>query len=189
MGELVAFENMTLDGVMQSPGRPDEDTRGGFTATAWAVPYPDQVMMEQSGAQMGTSAALLLGRRTYLDFYGHWPKQTDGNPFTDVLNKARKYVVSSTMTSPLPWENSTLLSSVDEVASVKERLDGDLVVLGSGVLLESLGTLVDRYVVSIFPLALGQGRRLPFPASRFELVSSVPTTTGVIIATYLRTTS
>lgn len=188
MGELVAFENVTLDGVMQSPGRPDEDTRGGFTAAGWAVPYPDQVMMEQSGARMATSAALLLGKRTYLDFYGHWPRQTDGNPFTDVLNRAQKYVVSSTMTS-LPWQNSTLLTSVDEVPALKERLDADLVVLGSGVLLASLGTMVDRYVLSIYPLTLGEGRRLPFPASRFELVSSVPTTTGVIIATYVRTTS
>ena len=188
MGELVAVENVTLDGVLQAPGRLDEDTRDGFTAGGWAVPYMDSVAMAETGKQMATSAALLLGRRTYLDLYGHWPAQTDGNPFTTVLNEARKYVVSTTMTSP-PWQNSTLLAGVDEVPAVKSELAGDLVVLGSGDLLRSLGTLVDRYVLSIYPLALGAGRRLTFPASEFELVSSVPTGTGVIIATYARTTS
>jgi len=82
MAELVVVENVTLDGVLQAPGRPDEDTRDGFTAGGWAVPYMDQVAMEQAGKNMATSAALLLGRRTYLDLYGFWPKQTDGNPFT-----------------------------------------------------------------------------------------------------------
>ncbi len=188
MGELVAVEHVTLDGVMQSPGRPDEDTRDGFTAGGWAGPYTDAVAMEQVGKHMATSSALLLGKRTYLDLYSHWPKQTDGNPFTEVLNNARKYVLSTTMTS-LPWQNSTLLTGVDEVPAVKERLDGDLVVLGSGVLLASLGTMVDRYVLSTYPLTLGEGRRLPWPAGTFELVSSVPTGTGVIIATYARTTS
>lgn len=188
MGDLVVYGNVTLDGVMQRPGRADEDTDGGFTASGWAAPYPDHVMMEQTGKGMATSAALLLGKRTYLDFYGHWPKQTDGNPFTDVLNNAQKYVLSTTMTSP-PWQNSTLLTSVDEVPAVKERLDGDLVVLGSGVLVESLGTLIDRFVVSTYPLALGKGKRLAFPAGGYELVSSVPTTTGVLISTYVRTTS
>lgn len=187
MGELVAFEHVTLDGVMQAPGRPDEDTRDGFTAGGWAAPYQDAVAMEQAGKGMSTSAALLLGRRTYEDFYGYWPAQTDGNPFTTVLNEARKYVVSRTLTS-LPWQNSALVR-VDEVAAVKAELAGDLVVLGSGDLLRSLGPLVDRFVLSIYPLALGTGRRLPLPAGGFELVSSVPTGTGVIIATYARTTS
>jgi dihydrofolate reductase len=89
----------------------------------------------------------------------------------------------------LPWQNSVRLSSVDEVAAVCSSLDGDLVVLGSGELVASLGTLVDRYVLSINPIALGAGRRLVLPATSFELVSAVPTTTGVIIATYARTTS
>jgi dihydrofolate reductase len=173
---------------MQGPGRVDEDPRDGFTASGWARPYPDEVMMEQAGKGMSTSAALLLGRRTYLSFFDFWPKQTDGNPFTAVLNKAQKYVVSSTLTS-LPWQNSTLLTDVGEVGALKERLPGDLVVLGSGALVESLGSLVDGYMLSIFPLALGTGRRLVFPPGAFELVSSVSTTTGVIIATYVRTTS
>ena len=188
MAELVVVEHVTLDGVLQAPARRDEDTRGGFTAGGWAVPYMDAIAMEQAGKGMATAAALLLGRRTYLDFHGFWPKQTDGNPFTEVLNAAPKYVVSRTLTE-LPWQNSTQLAGVGEVPALKERLTGDLVVLGSGELVGSLGTLVDRYVLSIHPLALGAGRRLTFPAGAFDLVSSVTTGTGVIIATYVRTAS
>lgn len=187
MGELVAFENVTLDGVMQSPGRPDEDTRDGFTAGGWAVPYQDAVAMEQAGKGMSSSAAILLGRRTYDDFHGYWPRQTDGNPFTTVLNEATKYVATRTLTS-LPWQNSERVT-VDDIAAIKSGLDKDLVLLGSGDLLRSVGHLVDRIVVSTYPLALGTGRRLPWPVGTFELVSSVPTGTGVIIATYARTTS
>lgn len=183
MAELVVIEHVTLDGVMQAPGRADEDIRGGFAHGGWAAPYMDAVAMEHA-----TSAALLLGRRTYQDFHGFWPKQTDGNPFTEVLNDARKYVLTSTLTE-LPWQNSTRLSGLDEVAALKARLVGDLVVLGSGELVRSLGSLVDRYVLSTYPLALGTGRRLTLPAGTFDLVSSVPTGTGVIIATYARTTS
>lgn len=188
MAELVVIENVTLDGVLQAPGRPDEDTRDGFTAGGWAAPYMDQVAMEQAGKNMAGSAALLLGRRTYLDLYGYWPKQTDGNPFTTVLNAAPKYVVSTTLTEP-PWQNSTRLASVDDIPAVKQRLSGDLVVLGSGELVASLGGLVDRYVLSIHPLALGHGRRLRLPPGGFELTGSVTTGTGVLIATYVRTTS
>lgn len=188
MAELVVFEHVTLDGVMQAPGRPDEDTRDGFTAGGWAAPYMDAVAMEQAGKGMSTSAAMLFGRRTYQDFHGYWPKQTDGNPFTAALNAAPKYVVSRTLTD-LPWQNSTLLPSLDELPALKARLTGDLVVLGSGELVASLGEHVDRYVLSIYPLALGHGRRLRLPAGAFELTESVTTGTGVLIATYVRTTS
>jgi dihydrofolate reductase len=188
MAELVVTENVTLDGVMQAPGRPDEDTRGDFTAGGWAVPYADPIAMAEAGKAMSTSSALLLGRRTYEDFYGHWPKQTDGNPFTDVLNEAPKYVLSRTLSSA-PWQNSTVLTDVEEVAELKSALTGDLVVLGSGALVRSLGTLVDRLVLSIYPLVLGTGLRLELPAAPFRLASSVTTGTGVIIASYVRTTS
>jgi dihydrofolate reductase len=188
MADLVVVEHVTLDGIMQGPGRPDEDTRDGFTEGGWAAQYMDAVAMEQSGRGMASASALLLGRRTYLDFHAHWTKQADGNPFTDSLNRSRKYVVSRTLTST-PWENSTVLSGVDEVAAVKERLTGDLVVLGSGALVASLGALVDRYVLSINPVALGTGRRLVLPAGGLDLVGTVTTGTGVIIATYARTTS
>jgi dihydrofolate reductase len=187
MAELVVVENVTLDGVMQAPGRPDEDTRDGFTAGGWAVPYMDAIAMQEAAKGMATSAAMLFGRRTYLDLYGYWPKQADGNPFTEALNAAPKYVVSGTLTE-LPWQNSTRLDSVDELAALKERLSGDLVVLGSGELVASLDGLVDRCVLSIHPLALGRGRRLRLPAGGFELTGSVTTGTGVLIATYVRTT-
>jgi dihydrofolate reductase len=188
MAELVVTENVTLDGVMQGPGRADEDTRGGFSAGGWGVPYMDAVAMEHAGKGMATTSALLFGRRTYLDFHSFWPAQADGNPFTEVLNETRKYVVSRTLAS-LPWQNSTLLSGVDEVAELKATLDGDIVVLGSGELVRSLGSLVDRFVLSIHPLALGSGQRLTLSPGRFQLASSAVTGTGVIIATYVRTTS
>jgi dihydrofolate reductase len=175
MRHITVIENLTLDGVMQAPGRPDEDTRDGFAHGGWAVPYFDEVMGRVMGERMATGrGALLLGRRTYEDFAGYWPKQTD-NPFTPVLNASTKYVVSRTLQEPLPWENSVLVRDPDE-------LEGDLVVLGSGDLVQSLP--VDEYVLSIHPLVLGTGRRLLKQPTALRLVDSVPTTTGVIIATY-----
>ena len=97
-----------MDGVIQAPGRPDEDTRGGFERGGWAVQYNDEVMAQQMGERMASSGTMLFGRRTYEDFYGYWPHQTD-NPFTPYLNQSTKYVVSSTLPEPLPWQNSILL--------------------------------------------------------------------------------
>ena len=195
MRELTVFNSLTLDGVMQAPGRPDEDTRGGFAHGGWAAPYMDEVMGRVAAEGMARSGALLLGRRTYEDFHGFWPNQTD-NPFTEVLDNTRKYVASRTLREPLPWRNSTLLEGdADEaVARLKEQPGEDLTVLGSGELVQSLRRrdLVDRYVLLIHPLVLGSGRRLfpdGGPASTLRLVGSVPTTTGVIIATYQPVTS
>ena len=97
MSRIVGFESVTLDGVMQAPGAPDEDTRGDFKHGGWAVPYADPLMW----SDMGDAGALLLGRRTYESFYAYWPKQTD-NPFTDVLNNTQKYVATLTLKTPLP---------------------------------------------------------------------------------------
>ncbi len=109
MGEIMVVNNLTLDGVMQAPARPDEDTRGGFKHGGWTVPYQDNVLGRKAGEMMANAkGALLLGRRTYEDFYTYWPKQKD-NPYTEHLNKAKKYVVSTTLTSPLPWQNSILI--------------------------------------------------------------------------------
>src|SRR4030095_175945 len=105
MRKITVFTNLTLDGVMQAPGRPDEDKRGGFPYGGWAAPY---AAMTQAGGDMSDVAPLLMGRRTYEDFYSFWPKQKD-NPFTEILNKAEKYVASTTLKEPLPWSNSTLL--------------------------------------------------------------------------------
>src|SRR4029453_12956275 len=168
MSNVVVFENLTLDGVMQAPGRPDEDTRGGFAHGGWAdvqvrTPDADPVLASVAAASMANTGALLLGQRTYQDFYGYWPKQTD-NPFTQVLDSTQKYVASTTLTEPLPWANSPLLKSdaAPAVAGLKQQPGKDLVVLGSGVLVQSLmrANLVDRYVLLIHPLVLGSGRRL-----------------------------
>jgi dihydrofolate reductase len=189
MSKVVVFTSVTLDGVMQAPGRPDEDTRGGFSHGGWAAPYSDEVMGRVAAEGMAKGGALLLGRRTYEDFYGFWPHQQD-NPFTEALDNALKYVASTTLTEPLPWRNSQLLEgdAADAVARLKEQPGKDLTVLGSGELAGSLirRGLVDRYVLLIHPLALGSGRRL-FPDDAevaLRLVDSVTTTTGVLIATY-----
>jgi len=181
--------SLTLDGVMQSPGRPDEDTRGGFEYGGWGIPYSDQVMAAEMGKSMAREGSILLGRRTYLDFYSVWPNRKD-NPYTEVLNKTQKYVASRTLQEPLPWMNSTLLKgdAADAVAELKERSDGNIAILGSGDLVASLmpRNLIDEYLLLIHPLVLGTGRRL-FANGTFatlQLVDSVPTTKGVIIATY-----
>jgi dihydrofolate reductase len=187
MSKVVVFMNLTLDGVMQAPGRPDEDRRGGFEHGGWAIPYATMEAAEESMAYTG---ALLLGRRTYEDFYAVWPNRTD-NPFTAVLNNTQKYVASTTLSEPLSWSNSTLLKgdAAEAVARLKEELGKDLVVLGSGELVQSLmrRNLVDEYVLLIHPLVLGSGRRLFADSGAFaalRLVGIKTTTTGVVIATY-----
>src|SRR6266540_6984234 len=105
MSKIVVFNSMTLDGVMQAPGRPDEDTRGGFQHGGWAAPYSDADLGRAAGESMATTGGLLFGRRTYEDFYTVWPNRTD-NPFTEVLNNTQEYVASRTLKEPLPWMNS-----------------------------------------------------------------------------------
>ena len=185
MGKLVVVENLTLDGVMQAPARPDEDRRDGFEHGGWASPYGDEVMAKVTAERMANDGALLLGRRTYVDFAAIWPGRTD-NPFTEVLNERRKYVASTTLNNPLPWRNSTLLEG--DVGAAVRRLkeaDQDLGVLGSGVLAQTLmrQNLVDEYFLSIYPLVLGSGHRLfreHLPLAALQLVDIVSTTTGVL---------
>jgi dihydrofolate reductase len=186
MAEVEVFMSLSLDGVMQAPARPDEDTRGGFTRGGWATPYADPMMWEG----MGGSSSLLLGRRTYEDFYGVWPKRTD-NPFTPVLNASQKYVASRTLEEPLRWENSTLLQDdvLSAVAELKQKNDHDIMILGSGELVRSLlpTRLIDRFVLLIHPLVLGMGQRLfpdGGPPADLELEATKTTGTGVVIATF-----
>jgi dihydrofolate reductase len=190
MRKIVAVVSLTLDGVMQAPGRKDEDTRGGFEHGGWAGPYFDPVMMKTMGEGMAGGGPMLFGRRTYEDFYKVWPARKD-NPFSKVLDEGEKYVASRTLQEPLPWQNSTLLpgEAAQSVARLKEQPGKDIVVLGSGDLLQTLmrSGLVDHFLLSIHPLVLGRGRRLfNDDAARrpFRLVRSVPTTTGVVIAGY-----
>jgi dihydrofolate reductase len=131
-----------------------------------------------------------MGRRTYEDFYGYWPNQTH-NPFTEVMNRAQKYVASTTLEEPLPWTNSTLLKGDvgEAVAGLKEELADDVLVLDSGELVQSLmrNDLVDEYVLLIHPVVLGTGRRLfadGTPTSTLDLLGTKTTSTGVVIASY-----
>jgi dihydrofolate reductase len=190
MRKLMVLEMMTLDGVIQAPGGREEDTRGGFTHGGWSAPYNDTVKMQVMGEGMSRGADLLFGRWTYEKMYNVWAGRTD-NPFTAVFERSQKYVASRTLKGPLPWMKSTLLEgdAADAVARLKQEPGLDLLVMGSGTLADSLMRrgLVDRYQLLIHPLVLGSGRRLfndDVPCSALRLVSSVPTTTGVIIATY-----
>lgn len=196
MRKIVITQNISLDGVMQAPGRPDEDARGGFSHGGWAGQYNDDVMGREMGKGMATTGALLFGRRTYEDFYRVWPSRRD-NPISDLLTNTPKFVASRTLEEPLPWVNSTLLERdksgdvMDSVRALTTQEGGDIVVIGSGDLTRSLlaSDLVDRLVLLIHPLVLGSGQRLfadDGPLMSVTLVSSVPTTTGVVIATYER---
>ena len=190
MSKIVVFELVSLDGVMQAPGRPGEDDRGGFKHGGWAARYADPVMGKAAAESMANTGALLFGRRTYEDFYSVWPKRTDGNPFTEVLNSTQKYVASTTLTEPLSWMNSTLLmgDAADAVAELRKKAGKDIVVLGSGELVRSLmrRNLVDVYVLQIHPLVLGTGQRLfgDGDLDALQLMDTKTTTTGVVIATY-----
>jgi dihydrofolate reductase len=190
MSRLIVNENLSLDGVMQSPAAPDEDPRGGFERGGWAPPYFDQVMGDVAAEGMAKGGAMLFGRRTFEQFASFWSTQPDDNPFAAVLNNRQKYVASRTLEEPLSWRNSTLLQgdAMEAVAKLKEQ-PADLVVLGSGELVRSLmhADLVDEYVLLIHPLVLGTGRRLftdEGPSAALRLVDTKTTTTGVVIATY-----
>ncbi|MDT7790211.1 MAG: hypothetical protein QOF58_8630, partial [Pseudonocardiales bacterium] len=178
---------MTLDGVVQSPGRADEDTGGGFAHGGWAAAYSDEVLAAEMGKGMAHTGAMLFGRRTWRDFITAWASATDGNPFTAHMNAATKYVVSRSLTDASAWENSVLLRGIDDVAA----LDGSLSIVGSASLVRSLHAagMVDHCTLVIHPLTLGSGARLfdgPAPLTEFSLTGSVTTTKGVIVAHYTR---
>jgi dihydrofolate reductase len=189
MSKLVVVENLSLDGVMQAPGRPDEDTRGGFDRGGWAAQAlaKDPEAAQASMAGQGQTAAMLFGRRTYEDVVGHWLSTPEPNPFTEILKKTPKYVASRTLTEPLPHPNSTLLKgdAIDQVASLKQEFGQDVVVLGSGVLVRDLAAagLIDEYVLTTIPVVLGSGTRL-FGNTyiRLAVVNSVTTSSGIVVA-------
>src|SRR5512140_2237466 len=190
MRKVIANLSITLDGVVQAPGRPDEDARNGFQYGGWGNGYFDPVAAEVAAQGMSNPGELLFGRRTYEDFYKVWPTRDDGNMFTPFLNAAPKYVASWTLREPLPWQNSVLLrgEAADTVKALKEQPGRDLLILGSVALVRSLMLhgLIDEYALSIHPLVLGAGQRLfddTSPHTSLELISSRTTTTGVIIAT------
>jgi dihydrofolate reductase len=187
MGRIIVFTNVTLDGVMQSPARPDEDPRDGFTHGGWGAPYQ---AMQDAGDVLANVGAVLFGRWTYESFYESWPKRRE-SPFSAYFNNIQKYVVSTTLREPLEWMNSTLIKGdvATAVGKLKKELDKDIVVFGSGLLIQTLMrcNVVDSYVLMIHPLVLGSGRRLFTDGGAFaklRLTSSKATNTGVVIASY-----
>jgi dihydrofolate reductase len=193
LSRIVVMNHVTLDGVMQGPGRPDEDTRGGFSHSGWgqrsdmSAAAAGQAMSERMAAGGGL-AGWLFGRRTYEDLLSYWNRQPD-SPFGPMLNNAPKYVASTTLTPALQWPNSTLLHGdvADAVGTLKARCNGVLAIMGSGELIASLmaADLIDEYLLIIHPLVLGAGRRLfPEKVDVSLRLTSITTAGGVVIATY-----
>ncbi len=186
MRKIIVLSFITLDGVMQAPGAPQEDTSGGFTYGGWAAPYFDEESGKIMGGQM-KSADLLLGRTTYDIFAGYWPEHADQWPG---INEVTKYVLSESETKG-DWQNTEFLRSVDEVKKLKETEGSDLQVHGSGNMIQSLlkEDLVDELWLKFFPLTLGSGKKLfedgTIPAA-FTLTDTVVTPSGVIFANYKR---
>lgn len=191
MGRLVVTNFLTLDGVMQSPAHADEDRRGGFEQGGWAPPYVDDVFAQAMGEGISRGGSMLFGRFTYEKMRAGWEHGPEDSPFTKLMNERRKYVASTSLEAPLGWQNSTLLEgdAPQAVARLKDELEQDIAILGSGELIQSLipHGLIDSYVLPIHPLVLGTGRRM-FPDGgvplKLRLVDVKPTTTGVVIATY-----
>jgi dihydrofolate reductase len=188
---LTATIFVTMDGVVQGPGAPDEDRGGGFGQGGWLVPYADDDMGEIVGARFAAADAFLLGRRTYELFAAHWPHVPDDNPVARALNEFPKYVVSATITNPA-WRNSAVISGdlADEVTRLKALPGRELQVHGSPQLVRSLlaGGLIDEFQVLVYPVVLGDGRRLfddPGLAAAFRLADSATTRSGIAVLTYL----
>ena len=190
---LVVNEFMSLDGVVQAPGGPDEDTDGGFAHGGWSHPYFDvDVMGAAITSQMSTVDALLFGRRTWQAMAGAWPERA-GDPYADQMNAIKKYVVSGTLTpADLTWNNTSLLaadSAVADIETMRSQDGGDLLIWGSSMLVSSLLTkgLVDVLHLMIEPILLGGGKSI-FPADGMarpmKLVNSETASTGVVLCTY-----
>jgi dihydrofolate reductase len=187
---IVVINHVSLDGVMQSPGRPDEDTRDGFSHGGWASAANDEAIVQAVGERMGTPEdGLLLGRRSYEDMLATWNAR--GGRFKDGLNAARKYVASSSAATVLEWPNSTLLDGdvPAAVGGLKRGEGRNLVIMGSGQLIRSLipHGLIDEYLLMIHPLVLGSGQRLFGDLdglTELRLVDSSATSRGVILAVY-----
>lgn len=190
MRRLVVVEFVTLDGVMQGLGSPDEDREGGFEHGGWAAPYMDDVQMTAAVEGLASTTAYLFGRKTFEKMAAFWPSQPDDNPMAAHLNATPKYVATRTLREP-GWNDSHILRGVleDDVANLKAGGDGNVVVLGSGELVQQLiaDDLIDEYRLFLHALVLGTGKRLfrsTDQPKRLRLLEAVPTTTGVLMLSY-----
>jgi dihydrofolate reductase len=189
MRKLVVLSFISLDGVMQAPGGPEEDTSGDFKFGGWTVPYFDDFGGEEMGEQMSGNYDLLLGRKTYDIFASYWPNHTDGWP---QVNDITKYVVSNTLKNPT-WQNTVVLSGdvVKEIRKIKEQGDNDIQVHGSGNMIQTLikNDLVDEYWLKTYPVIIGKGKKLfdsgTVPQA-FKLLETKISPSGVIFAKYKR---
>jgi dihydrofolate reductase len=187
---LRVIEFLSLDGVMQAPGAPDEDTEGGFRHGGWQRPYFDDVLAASAAEGMAATDAYLFGRKTYEKMAAYWPNVSDDDPYARHMNSTRKYVASSTLRD-LDWAHSTVIEGdvAEEVGKLKGEAGGNIAVLGSGELVQTLiaNDLVDEFFLAMYPIVLGSGKRLfrgADQARRLTLVDSQTTGTGGLILTY-----
>ncbi len=190
MRRLIVSTFVSLDGVMQAPGGPEEDPTGGFTLGGWMWNLSDESMDLSAAGFDGSDRELLLGRRTYEIFEAYWPYQPEDHPIAKTFNATKKYVASRTLTT-LHWHNSTLLSGdvVSAIMALKAQPGPDLQIIGSSHLIQTVqhASLIDEYNLWTFPLVLGRGKRLfgetakPFA---LRLVRSQVSTTGVVMSIY-----
>lgn len=191
MRKLIASTFVSLDGILQAPGGPDEDPTGGFALGGWTFPYWDETMDPSTAGFDGLDRELVLGRRTYEIFEAYWPYQPADDPTAKALNAASKHVASRTLTH-LEWNNSALLHG-DVVAAIdrlRHEPGPDLQIIGSGHLIQTLqaASLIDEYNVWTFPVVLGRGKRLFEASARpaaLRLVRSQVSASGVVMSTYV----
>ncbi len=187
MRKIIVLEFISLDGVMQAPGGPEEDTSGNFTYGGWTAPYFDDMSGKEMGKQMAGKYDLLLGRKTYDIWVNYWPEHTEGWP---QVNKITKYVTSTTLHNPT-WEHTVVLKDTNALKKLKEQDGPDLQVYGSGKLVQTLlkHDLVDELWLKTFPVILGKGKHLfaegAIPAA-FTLTQSKTSPSGVVFANYKR---
>jgi dihydrofolate reductase len=190
--KLIVAEFITLDGVIQAPGGADEDTEGGFVHGGWTQPYWHDDIGAHFFQAMSEADALLLGRKTWQGHGAAFDPLPAGDPFGDMMNGVRKYVVSTTLKSASAWRNSTLINGnvVEAVRELKEQPGKNILADGSSVLIHTLAEndLVDEYALHVYPIVLGTGKRL-FPSGKrinMELIESQPLPTGVVFQRYRR---
>ena len=195
MRKVIAATFLSLDGVMQAPGGPEEDPAGGFQHGGWTFHYWDEAMGQTMGRIFGTRFDLLLGRKTYEIFAAHWPFAGENDPIAKEFNAVTKYVATSSA-APLTWQNSVALRGdvAQEIAKLKQQDGPDLLIQGSSQLIQTLlaNDLIDEFTLLTFPVVLGSGKRMFGKGAKLtglKLVETKASTTGVIMSTYVRSGS